>query len=754
MQRIASNRHSGGSRSPSPLLTFEDIAPSNAETMLCSACQRIFAQTPRPLAKYDRLWVDIAANCYVPREEATRLPHHPTQQSFDQAVQDGCFICTKVDVAPAGKPVKPSSSIMGINSQRSYWQSLVKIISMETDEAHHATLRYKVTVYNVCEIGEEVQGRAKSFFMVPVRGRKPELNVPANGRLSQIKKWMTACCRHHEWGCVKYRRHEWARPSRLINVGPRGQDFVSLELFENIRDLDVPYITMSHRWLEPRPPVLERGNMAKLMRSGVSISSLPRSYQDAISIVRYVGIRYLWIDSLCILQDSQEDFDKEAKRMGNIYAGGVFNIVASNSGNWKTGLFSNRTDKGLIPIVQPSWPDIGNDKVFAINPEGVDASERILLGRHLYNRGWIHQEVHLALSNLFCTERQLWWACLEGTCCETYPGGLNEVFHGMGYRTSRLGIIRTLVVPEINPPFWHKLHKKQGDQTFESRLFVYAWLKLVQIYSGSITTQSDDKLVAIGGIVELLREWICTTRCNPEPGYFSGMWRYCLLEQLTWCAYGSYRANTLDCRWTGTYRIPTWSWASINGAVFYDHITGEEYTHDWILPGASKPSKPLAKILSLSTTGLDPLGRTSNRNILKIQGATFPVSFKTRELDPMVWADIEYNQSGSIKRLGIQIYFDCSEELLEAENDQSGYIAMPLLLQESKQERGLFLILRGIVLHKIGDDEEMQLYKRCGYFDSRFTHWSRGELILNTIAKNPLVKDDSVYSVDDIYLIT
>lgn len=563
---------------------------------------------------------------------------------------------------------------------------------------------------------------------------------------------MAACCRQHEWGCIKYRHHEWAKPSRLINVGPPGQDFVSLELFENIRDRRVPYITMSHRWLEPKPPVLKRGNREKLIKDGISLSELPKSYQDAVSIVRHIGIKYLWIDSLCILQDSEEDFSKEAECMGNIYAGGVFNIVASNSGNWETGLFANRTDKGLIPIIKLTWPEVEINRAFAINPEGVDASEEALLGRLLINRGWVHQEVQLAPSNLFCTEHQLYWVCLEGTYCEAYPRGLKETLDGMGCRISRLGIIRTLVVPEINPPLGHRLHKKLGDQTFEGRLFIYAWLKLVQCYSGSITTQVDDKLVAIGGIVDLLRGWIYRARHIPELGYYSGMWRYCLLEQLSWCAHGSYRANKLHNRWAGTYAIPTWSWASINGGVFYDHITGEEYTDDWTLPEAFQTPKPLAKILSLNASGLDLLSRSSNRNILKIQGATFPLSCKSENLEPVVWADIEYNVSGSIKELGIQVYFDCSEELLEAKNNKEGYIAMPLLIHESKQERGLFLILRGIILRRIGDGET-KLHKRCGYFDTRFTSWSRGELLLNRIAVNPQLGDDLANRIGETYFI-
>lgn len=168
MQHITSNRHGGGSKNSLPLLTFEDIPPSNAETMLCSACQKIFAQTPHPLSHYDRLWVDIATDCYVPREEGvTRLSHHPTQQSFDQAVEDGCFICTKVDVSLAGKPVDPEPEIMGSKSQRPYWGSLVKIVPMEKDGLRHAVRRYKVIVYSVCEVGQQIQGKAKTFFMVP-----------------------------------------------------------------------------------------------------------------------------------------------------------------------------------------------------------------------------------------------------------------------------------------------------------------------------------------------------------------------------------------------------------------------------------------------------------------------------------------------------------------------------------------------------------------------------------------------------------
>ncbi|KAI1088810.1 HET-domain-containing protein [Rostrohypoxylon terebratum] len=722
--------------------------------MLCSACQNIFAEVlPHPLSHYDRLWVDIAADCYVPREEGvTRLSHHPTQQSFDQAVEDGCFICTEVDASLAGHPVDPEPEIMGNHSQRPYWGSLVKITPMEKDGLRHAVRRYRVIVYSACEVGQQIQGKAKTFFMIPAQGKNLEFNVPTNGRLSQIKKWMAACCRQHEWGCIKYRHHEWAKPSRLIDVGPPGQDFVSLELFKNIRDRNVQYITMSHRWLEPKPPVLKRGNKEELIRNGIRLSQLPKSYQDAVSIVRHVGIKYLWIDSLCILQDSEEDFSKEAECMGNIYAGGIFNIVASNSGNWNTGLFSSRSDRGLIPIVKSPWLNIEDNGAFALNPEGVDASEQALLGQLLINRGWVHQEVQLAPSNLFCTEHQLYWVCLEGTYCESYPRGMNETLDGMGFRTSRLGIIRTLVVPEIDPPVGHRLYKKQGDQFFESRLFIYAWLKLVQCYSGSITTQPDDKLVAIGGIVDLLRGWISKAQCISELGYFSGMWQHCLLEQLSWCAHGPYRANEIHDRWVGTYAIPTWSWASINGGVFYDHIIGEEHTNDWTLPEAFKTPKPLAKVLSLNSTGLDLLGRTNNRNTLKIQGTTFPIFFKSEVLAPMVWADIEYKESVYIKHLGVQIYFDCSEELSGAKNNNQGYIAMPLLVQEAKQERGLFLILRGIILHRTGD-EERTLYKRCGYFDTRFASWSRNELIRNRTILSSQLRYDPSNMMGDIYFI-
>jgi hypothetical protein len=90
-------------------------------------------------------------------------------------------------------------------------------------------------------------------------------------------------------------------PSRLIDVGAsRGtDDFWRLVIVAG-EELSAPYITLSHRWGQDMIK-LEQGTQEAMLR-GMPVSVLPGTYQDAIRVVRHIGVRYLWIDSLCMLK--------------------------------------------------------------------------------------------------------------------------------------------------------------------------------------------------------------------------------------------------------------------------------------------------------------------------------------------------------------------------------------------------------------------------------------------------------------------
>ncbi|OTA90977.1 hypothetical protein M434DRAFT_358037 [Hypoxylon sp. CO27-5] len=730
-----------------PLSVLENTPRSNAETMLCSTCQGIFT---RPQCSSIPDVVDDCDEAYYHRSK--RMPHHVTEESFRQAVADGCYICAAVDNAPIWNADFDQGPPM-----ESGWKSTLQIRYKKRGVGKNSRVdSYELGIGIIYKV--ELWGLVKRcciFHMVPADGML-DFNVRANKRLAQIRTWMTACCQQHQWGCAKYRDHQWLRPSRLIDVGPIEQDFVTLTLNEDTAELNEPYITMSHRWLTPKPPVLKRDNIRILKNEGISLSALPQSFQDAVNITRNSGVKYLWIDSLCILQDSEEDFHREAEGMGHIYAGGVFNIVASNSYSWETSLFPSRIGEGFFPIVHSPWTEMGDYKAFVIYEPSIDASEEALSGK-LFGRGWVHQEIQLAPSNLFCTTNQLWWVCLEESYCEVYPRGLNSLPSDSHLITpSRLGDIRTLIVPSISPPSDRKSYGiwfpgRGENERIATHRFMYMWMHLVQSYSGSTTTKSDDKLVAIGGIVKLCQEWMRKTLPSQDTGYYFGMWRLFFLEQLSWsirCMYGEFKRCR---RWTGTYTIPSWSWASANGDISFtrvDPLQGDE----WILPEPPEVSKPLATIQSLEARETDPLGREDNQSILEIRGMTFRITFDAfddKNVKPSFFAWTEIEQLKQSGQLLISVTFDCYEELLETRNNPRGYMVMPLF----RHKQGNNYSLRGIVLYRV-PGKETPLYRRCGYFDTFYYIGPRGDRMDEEQAMQRRLKLALETGVVESYFIT
>ena len=94
------------------------------------------------------------------------------------------------------------------------------------------------------------------------------------------------------------------------------------------KDLNMKYIALSHCWVDTKPAILKK-YMLKTMTHGIDWSWLPRTFQDAMIVTRQLGFRYLWIDSLCIIQNYQEDWIKESGAMQNVYANCVLTIAAS-----------------------------------------------------------------------------------------------------------------------------------------------------------------------------------------------------------------------------------------------------------------------------------------------------------------------------------------------------------------------------------------------------------------------------------------
>lgn len=137
-------------------------------------------------------------------------------------------------------------------------------------------------------------------------------------------------------------------PTRLIDIGTT--DDGNWKLYEGT-DNPPAYLTLSHRWGPFQPLKLERSSLADFRR-GMPVSKLPKTFRDAITVARHLSVRYLWIDSLCIIQDSLDDWQNEASRMCGVYANRFCECLC-----WRVGRDSEGNPVGSKPQQRraPSW---------------------------------------------------------------------------------------------------------------------------------------------------------------------------------------------------------------------------------------------------------------------------------------------------------------------------------------------------------------------------------------------------------------
>ena len=269
-------------------------------------------------------------------------------------------------------------------------------------------------------------------------------------------------------------------------------------------------------------------------------------FRDAIDVTRKAGIKYLWIDSLCIVQNSSIDWEVESQKMGDIYQNATFNIAATGFTDGSRGLFVQR-DPGLVDPVQLQLKR-AFDVVGTSNPQPgvyrlVEMSTWIEGVEHapLNYRGWVIQERYLSPRILHFGARQLYWECATSQRCESSLKGLNKWVNT--YDATKSSSLRERLSWGV---------KKQDGQSSSS---LDHWVVAVDRFSRSEITFPSDKLVALSGLARTLHD-------ESLGSYMGGLWSEDIIHQLTWEVKGDrQRERPKD------YRCPSWSWASIDSRV-------------------------------------------------------------------------------------------------------------------------------------------------------------------------------------------
>lgn len=171
---------------------------------------------------------------------------------------------------------------------------------------------------------------------MPIEAVNETADCEANMKLAY--SWLSMCFYEHDT-CGNDRDDEFL-PARLIDLGDPSHDEVAPRLVETRDESRMmqqrQYITLSYCWGTDRGktvPKTVRDNLQEHLQ-GISLMSLPKTFRDAMSVVKKLGYRYIWIDSLCIVQDDRQDFERECSQMHLVYSQAQCTIVVSNPQPW------------------------------------------------------------------------------------------------------------------------------------------------------------------------------------------------------------------------------------------------------------------------------------------------------------------------------------------------------------------------------------------------------------------------------------
>jgi hypothetical protein len=354
---------------------------------------------------------------------------------------------------------------------------------------------------------------------------------------SIARKWIDDCTADHLL-CNSSTEYQTYYPTRLLDCGDLQNSEEACRLIEtNGMTPDGPYMTLSHCWGRDNCLKLTTSNYDQLLRS-IPLSDLPRMYRDAVYITRRLGIRYLWIDSICIIQEGDQlvDWLREAKIMGQVYLNSFCNISAANAPGGDHSMFCSRDPDTLYPQML-DLVVAGCKSLYSVSDKSVWDTE---VSEVLVNtRGWVLQERLLSRRILYFGERQIFWECRQKDASEIYSDSLPRDVIQPGHRLKNLA-----------------LDSPTSDEILDNNFVSYSrWDQVVRAYTSCELSFPQDKLVALSAIAKVTRKVLRDT-------YVVGMWRRYLEFELLWFA-----IVPRDMPRSNEYRAPSWSWAAVNSEI-------------------------------------------------------------------------------------------------------------------------------------------------------------------------------------------
>ncbi|KAK2737455.1 heterokaryon incompatibility protein [Colletotrichum kahawae] len=465
-----------------------------------------------------------------------------------------------------------------------------------------------------------------------------------------LREWIRSCDSDpsHE-ACRRSKYHDVTKaPTRLIDVG-------ELRLVSSNSVSVSDYVALSHCWgkLEKHQRFcLYRDNINELQRS-IEFERLPQNFMDAVIVTRGLGIKYLWIDSICIIQDDAQDWEVESSKMEEVFSCAYVTISAVSAKSSLAGFLGERPSRACVRFQAD-----GKQPLY-VCPAIDDFHRDVELGE-ISKRGWVLQERALSRRTIYYTSTQVYWECGAGVRCET----LRRLYNS---KSAFLG--------DANFPHSALNHYKDGRQMLIQDLY--------ERYSALEFSYASDRAVAILGLQKRLARAFET---RATYGLFATylrrglLWRRAQAEPMTIIAQPSGR------------HVPSWSWFSKMGAIKYMDLKFDsvKWTNDFESPFIGEASggpmgftgertvsgapvvRALAKDLKLSKDELVKNTIFDDRNDFEVHELLFVVIGRDKNENSM---EVQSSHGLVIRRL---------IENLE-EHDQETYVRVGVASLQSNQ---------------------------------------------------------------------
>ncbi|KAL7627368.1 hypothetical protein AAE478_001561 [Parahypoxylon ruwenzoriense] len=403
----------------------------------------------------------------------------------------------------------------------------------------------------------------------------------------EFARWLLQRCQARHPECGLGRGQAAAQPpempTRVLDVGTAGDPAVRLVLPRQ-QGLRAPYLALSYCWGQSARHAIQLRdwNMVALLTSGVEEAALVKTHRDCVRTARQLGIRYIWIDALCIVQGNEADWVYESKRMAQVYGNAVLTLIAGRAAHSDAGFLVNKLEQAAPPCALPigrKWSGEEEEADKGVSSE--DRGEvflclpRRVTGEHTVQRGWCYQEKVLSRRTLLYAMDRMCFSCQR---LSIWENGSTTLHNSYQLRARLFHSPPDDADASARPE--QQLRERERNRLRAQMLRL--WYENIFIYYTSRQlTNTHDVFAAISSVAQLAQRSI-------RSRYLAGLWEADMVRGLLWYTRYSFdrgrflRMMTKSQLPTGqsvdprprrpvtvdgepAVRAPSWSWASIQG---------------------------------------------------------------------------------------------------------------------------------------------------------------------------------------------